>query len=244
MVIAVWGRDGIGKSVLCDALGELAAKQDVTIVIDTDLTQPTLPSRVNGKHMDVDSSLGKAVSGIGADDVRRYLNQHARHKRLYYAGLTDRDEYLTYELGMEADDAAQDFLNDCKEIAGTVILDISGQRNDPFLPAALLNAGHILLFFTPDVQGICWHKAVMPMLKDMSVDQRVLTVAAQVQRHQDTEVVAKISDIRFDAALPYAPELRRLRDEGKGVFDCVTPAGMRLAKQITLLNGRMKGEEQ
>jgi MinD-like ATPase involved in chromosome partitioning or flagellar assembly len=244
MVIAVWGRDGIGKSTLCDALGELAAKQDVSIVIDTDLTQPTLTARVNGKHIDEDASLGKAISGFDGDDVRRYLHQHMRHKRLYYAGLTSRDEYLTYEHGTEADNAAQDFLNKCKEIASTVILDVSGQRTDPFLPAALLNAGYILLLVTPDVQGICWHNAVMPMLKDMYADSRVLTVAAQVQKYQDADAVAKASDIRFDAKLSYVSELRRLRNEGKGILECTTPLGIRLEKQIRLLYERMRGAQQ
>ena len=42
MLIAIWGRDGIGKSTLCDALCVWFARQGITAVIDTDLTQPTL----------------------------------------------------------------------------------------------------------------------------------------------------------------------------------------------------------
>ena len=53
MVIAVWGRDEIGKSTLCDTLGKLFAKKGVTVIIDTDLTQPTLPMRLNGVKVDV-----------------------------------------------------------------------------------------------------------------------------------------------------------------------------------------------
>ena len=45
MLIAIWGRDGTGKSTLADALGLLFAKRGVTAIIDTDLTQPTLPQR-------------------------------------------------------------------------------------------------------------------------------------------------------------------------------------------------------
>ena len=64
MRIAIWGRDGTGKSTLADALGMLFIKQGVTAIIDTDLTQPSLPARVNGRKLSADASLGKAISGM------------------------------------------------------------------------------------------------------------------------------------------------------------------------------------
>ncbi len=48
MLISIWGRDGVGKSTLADALGGLFSQRGITVVIDTDLTQPTLPVRING----------------------------------------------------------------------------------------------------------------------------------------------------------------------------------------------------
>ena len=78
MIIAIWGRDGTGKSTLADALAQLFAKRSVTGIIDTDLTQPTLPMRLNGLRIDLSMSLGKAISGVGMDDAAKFLHQHSK----------------------------------------------------------------------------------------------------------------------------------------------------------------------
>jgi len=239
MLIAIWGRDGIGKSTLCDALGSLFAKQGIAAIIDTDLTQPTLPMRANGNKFSADTSLGKAISGIGIGDASRYLHQHQKHKTLFYAGLTDRDEYLSYELGLDADNAAQDFIEQCAELADTVILDISGQRTDPFLPGAFIHADKVIVLVTPDTQGVCWFNAVKPLMENMNAQGRVLPVAAMVE-HQAIEAAAKAADLQFAAELPFVKEFRRMRDTGVSPLDGSTPAALRYGKQAQKVYGMLK----
>lgn len=239
MLISIWGRDGIGKSTLCDTLGILFAKHCVTTIIDTDLTQPTLPARVNGKEIDADASLGKAV-GIGAMDAAPYLHQHPKLKTLFYAGLTDRDEYLSYELGLETDNMARDFVERCSELADTVILDLSGQRNDPFLPGALINADRVIALFTPDIQGVCWYNSVKPLLNNMGAQERVLPVAAMVNRHNDITIVERTEDIQFIRALPCVREFRQDYDASIGT----TPAAMRYLREVKKLYTLLKGADR
>lgn len=239
MLIAVWGRDGTGKSTLCDALGVLLAKQGITAIIDTDLTQPTLPMRVNGRHFYADTSLGRAISGLGVGDATRYLHQHPKHKTLFYAGLTDRDEYLSYELGLEADNAAQDFIEQCAALADTVILDLSGQRNDPFVPCALIHADKVIVPITPDTQGVCWFNSVKQLLETMNAQERVLPVAALVE-HQAIEAIEKAADVQFTAELPFVKEFRQRRDTGISPLEGSTTAAMRYVKQAQKLCGLLK----
>jgi len=238
MLIAVWGRDGIGKSALCDTLGILFARQGVTAVIDTDLTQPTLPARLNGKPFDADASLGKAI-GMGAMDAAPYLHQHPKLKTLFYAGLTDHDGYLSYELGLETDDAAQDFVERCAELADTVILDLSGQRSDPFLPGALIHADRVIALLTPDVQGICWYGSVKPLFVTMSAQERVLPVAAMAGRQHDLSAVENAADTKLAAALPYVREFRQGCDAGAGT----THAAMRYLREVKKLHALLEGAD-
>jgi MinD-like ATPase involved in chromosome partitioning or flagellar assembly len=238
MLIAIWGRDGTGKSTLADALGLLFAKRRVTAIIDTDLTQPTLPARVNGKKFNAEASLGKAISGIGTDDAAKYLHQHPKQKQLFYAGLTDRDEYLSYEIGLEAADAVRDFIERCAALTDTVILDLSGQRTDPFVPGALCDADKIILPITPDVQGVCWFNAAKPFLEAMNTSGRVLPVAMMADRRYDLSAVAKAADIRFAAGLPYVREFRQ-----NGADTGSTPAAIRYAKQVQKLCEMLKEVE-
>jgi MinD-like ATPase involved in chromosome partitioning or flagellar assembly len=229
MIIAIWGRDGTGKSTLADALGMLFIKQGVTAIIDTDLTQPTLPIRVNGKRFSVDSSLGKALSGVGTDYAARYLHQHPKNKQLFYAGLTDRDEYLSYEHGLETAEAAKTFVEQCASLADTVILDLSGQRTDPFVPAALSSADKIIVPITPNVQGICWMEAVKPFLEAMYSAERVLPVTTMAERSV-LDAIEKAADIQFAEALPYVREFRQ-----NGLDTCSTPTAIRYFKQVQKL---------
>lgn len=238
MLIAVWGRDGVGKSALCDTLGILFAKQGVTIIIDTDLTQPTLPARVYGKQFDTDVSLGKAI-GIGAMDAAPYLHQHSKLKTLFYAGLTDRDEYLSYELGLETDSLAQDFVERCADLSDTVILDLSGQRSDPFLPGALIHANRVITLFTPDVQGICWFNSVRTLFTTMSAQESVLPIAAMVDRHHDISAAEKAVDTQLSVTLPYVREFQQNCDTGAGT----TPAAMKYLRQAKKLHEMLKGAD-
>ena len=243
MLIAIWGRDGIGKSTLADALGSLFMKHKITAIIDTDLTQPTLPMRLSGQHFDCVTSLGRAVAGIGTNDASNYLHQHPRHKGLFYAGLTDKDDYLSYEIGLEADNHAKDFIDGCQSVADIVILDLSGQRTDPFVPCALIHADSIIIPVTPDVQGICWFNAVKPLIESMSAQGRILSVATMVDKHYDLQAIEKAMDMRFAAALPFVNEFRQRRDTGQSPMNGTTPNALRYAKAVRMLHSRLKGAE-
>ena len=242
MIIAVWGRDGIGKSTLCDALGFLFAKQGITAVIDTDLTQPTLSARVNGLNFDAATSLGKALYGIGAGEASRYLHQCPKRKSLFYAGLTDRDEFMSYEIGLEADEAAKYFVGQCVGLADTVILDLSGQRTDPFVPCTLTHADKVIILFTPDVQGVCWFNAIKPLLHSMNAQERVLPVAAMASRQCDLSAVEKATGTRFSVSLPLVRELQRMRDIGESPpLTGTTFTAHRYPRQVKMLYGMLQG---
>lgn len=105
-------------------------------------------------------------------------------------------------------DAARDFVERCAALADILILDLSGQRTDPFVPAALSIADKIVVPITPDVQGVCWMNAVKPFLEAMNAAGRVLPVAAMTV-NPALEAVEKAADIRFAEALPHVREFRQ-----------------------------------
>lgn len=224
MVIAIWGRDGSGKSTLSDALGVFFSKRGVCIIIDTDLTQPTLPVRCPGMSLKEKKSLGQALTGAVVTDVRPYLCQHPAHKGIFYAGLRDSDDFLSYELGLSAESGARNFVDRCTEQADTVILDLSCQRSDPFLPPAL-DAGQIILSIVPDAWGLCWFLSIKPLLERMNALNRALPVASMTRQDQDSSGVEKAGGLLFAARLPwvqdtgsskYAKALKPLLDKLSG----------------------------
>lgn len=239
MLISIWGRDGSGKSTLADYLGSQISKKSLAAVIDTDLTQPTLPIRLPGFRFVKDNSLGRAIAGAGTIEIKRYLHQDPKNDGLFYAGLLNGDDYLAYEIGLEAESAAGLFSKNCSAIVDHVILDCSGQRTDPFVPLALKNSEHILILITPDLQGICWWQSVEPLLKQLNVLTKVHLVLSPVHRHHQERWIQESLGIKIAAALPLADELNILRCSGQNPSEAITRSGRSWCRSATDVLGRL-----
>ena len=125
MILAIWGKDGVGKSTLAHRLGAFFAAHALAGVVNTDLTMPTLPLQVP-KAIPSSGSLGRFIAGTGTSEIRPYLHQHPQQEGLFHAGLSYEDDFLTYEVGLEADEAARRLINQCTHVLDHVILDLSG----------------------------------------------------------------------------------------------------------------------
>jgi cellulose biosynthesis protein BcsQ len=244
MFLAIWGRDGIGKSTLADTLGITYAQKQTAIVIDTDMTQPTVSTRINKALFEERTSLGRALSRNGEDDAAGFLHQHPNHKNLFYAGLTDKDAFLSYEIGLEGDEAVRNFIMQCTDLADTVILDVSGQRYDPFLFGALLNADKVIIPITPDAQGFNWFNAIRPLIEELKVQDRILPVAAMVGKHHHIELIEEIAGVHFAACLPFSKEIRFMRDSSLSPLDGTTPAAFQYMSAVRKICVLLKGCER
>jgi len=211
MLITIWGRDGSGKSTLADHLGGLLARDSLAAVIDTDLTQPTLPVRLSGINFKRDRSLGRAISGTGAVEAKTYLHQHPDISGLFFAGLQSCDDYLSYEIGLEAELAADLFICKCQDAVDHVILDCSGQRTDPFVPIGLQSSALVLILLTPDLQGICWWQSVEPLLRQLNIADKVRIILSPVHKFHQANWIAEGIKSEIHCVLPFAPELQQLR---------------------------------
>jgi MinD-like ATPase involved in chromosome partitioning or flagellar assembly len=151
MLIAIWGKDGTGKSTLAEAVGLFYSRQGLALIIDTDTTHPTLTGRIPvEKHMQ-NGSIGRMLASPAVSDVAGTYHQHPKHEGLFIAGTTCGDNYLSYESGLEQSVIASDYLQQCKAQVDTVIVDCSGQKDDPFMPVSLMQADRILLLFIPPI---------------------------------------------------------------------------------------------
>jgi len=211
MLIMIWGRDGSGKSTLADHLGNVLSRDSLAAVIDSDLTQPTLPVRLSGMNFRRERSLGRAIAGTGTSEVKTYLHQHPDCPGLFFAGLLNEDDYLSYEIGLEAEQAAAQFIRHCQDTVDHVILDCSGQRTDPFLPIGLQSADQILIVLSPDLQGICWWKSVAPLLKQLNVTDKIKLILSPVQKYHRVEWIESGLGSKVHFSLPFTTELNELR---------------------------------
>lgn len=221
MIIAVWGRSGTGKSLIANELGRhYARRAKVTVVVDTDMTQPTLPPKLPDapEYNNNKASLGTIFASPQVRDAQVYFHQHHKGSNLFYAGLTKDDNYLSYEIGMRQYDQAASFVTACQDIADVIILDCSSQRGDPFLAVALDIADRFLLVHTPDTKNVCWYLGVKSHLCKIRSDRpgSILHVANAVKKHHATAEYEKTAGVEFTAALPYSQSINEV--DGQGSF--------------------------
>ena len=213
MIIAIWGSGGIGKSTIANALGSIYARKGTVGVIDTCLSHPTLPVRMPEIKLDADLSLGRFLNRLGSNEIRPYFHQSPICDGLFFAGLSDGDSYTDFEIGLEAIDRARDFLLQSEKMLGTVILDCSVQRNDPFLPVMLREADVIILPILPNVEAVYWYSAVRTMLADAGALEKTIPIAVMTMPFHLIDEVEKQLDMKFAAEFRFCRDVAQAHDE-------------------------------
>lgn len=218
MIIGVWGQAGTGNSVLAESLAFLFSKRGTVLLIHTDLTQPTLPVMLNGENIDKAHSLGRALK-IGMKDVTSYMHQHKSNKRLFYAGLSDKDNILSHEIGIEATSYVERFIENCKHVVDNIIIDLSPQRNDPFLPFTLSYADKVIMPLVPNTKGVTRHISFMELVFQLKAADKILPVAAEVFSFHDIKKIEKAANIEFAVVIPFLKDVAMCMDTNKSVMD-------------------------
>ena len=232
MIIAIWGCGGTGKTTLATGLGSIYAGKGTVGVVDSNLCSPTLPMQLAGTRLEQEHSLGRHLNRLGTNEIRPYFHQHPQCSGMFLAGLTDRDTFIDYEIGFEAIDRAKEFLTQSEEMLGTVILDCSVQRTDPFLPVMLREADCIVLPIVPNIGAAYWYGAIQPMLQNAGALEKTIPVATMVQPfHLVGEVEGQLG-IRFAAQFKYSRDLGRLHDECRLATEEIWREGIAWTKNL------------
>jgi len=219
MIIAIWGKSGTGKSVIANELGRFYAQRGkVTVVVDTDMTQPTLPPRLPGTPDNKKTSLGTIFALPQVRDAHMFFHQQTKETGLFFSGLIKDDNYLSYEIGMKQYKQASFFVTACQDVTDVIILDCSGQRGDPFLAVALDLADHFVLVHAPDTKNACWYLAVKSLLSKKRSENNGLIyhIANTVQKHHAVAEYEKTTGVQFTAMLPFSRSLNEM--DGQGHF--------------------------
>lgn len=214
MMIAIWGKDGTGKSTLAEAFGLFYSRQKgLALVINSDTTQPTLTGRIPIEQHKRNSSIGQMLASPSVPDVTGTFHQHPKHEGLFFAGTTCEDNYLSYESGLEQSANVGEYLQQCKVQMDAVVIDCSGQKDDPFVPVSLMQADRIMLLFSPTVEGVAWVLSVQPLMERLGVTGKTRFIASQVYKYQNIKAVEKTLSKKIHT-LPFDRGLHQLRCEG------------------------------
>lgn len=240
MIIAIWGCGGVGKTTIACGLGSMCAEHGTVGIIDTNLCSPTLPIHLSGIRLDPEHSLGKYLNRLGTNELRPYYHRHPLCDGMFLAGLSDRDTYTDYEIGFEAIDRAKEFLEQSEALLGTIILDCSVQRTDPFLPVMLRQADHIILPIVPNIGAVHWYNAIRPMLENADAFVRTIPIAVMTMPFHLIDEVERQLGVRIVAQFRFARELARLHDESYLATEAILRDGLHWSRNLHLLHAEIE----
>lgn len=236
MIIGIWGMGGTGKSTIATSLGHIMSAKGITVVIDSDVTKPTIPSKLPGKEYPVKKSLGHIFSTQYVRDAKMFMFQHPKAETLFFAGTDQTDTYLTNEISMKKLPQARDFIRACGEIADNVIIDISTQKEDPFFAAASELADIFLIVLPPDLSGVCFHRAIQDLLtKIRGIEGKPIHyVASPTHRHHSIPTFEKTTGAKFEIVLPYVKTIGFIQSKGELIVGNTGSGVKRWSKQLQL----------
>lgn len=200
MVLSIMGRDGVGKTSIARAIGGYLARDDLTLIINTDMTLPTTIQQDSGLR-----SLGHYLSLASRQPVTQYLQQHEKIKNLFFAGTSMLDDVFSYPVDLDNAQQAEYFIEEALKEVSHIVIDLSGQSADPFLPVSVKRADIPLFMTSCDAEGINSIYAMKRLLKAAACPVRM--ALSKTQAYHDICAFEKTSERRIEYNFPFSNEL-------------------------------------
>ncbi|MEG0853596.1 MAG: hypothetical protein RSF82_06970 [Angelakisella sp.] len=169
-IIAVWGNNGSGKSLLsCAIANKLAAKDSAVIVISTSKQSPMFRSYLPMNEENPEYSLGKLLTGtVTLSTLKNKINIHPSNSNLGFMSLVQGDNSLVYQSNWKLETLQQmvDLITQ-QELATYIIFDCGCEDifADNGTLYALENADAIVRVASPDNRSISFFEAAEPVMR-------------------------------------------------------------------------------
>lgn len=200
MVLSIMGRDGIGKTSVAIAVGGYLARDDLTLIINTDMTLPTTIRQDSGLH-----SLGHYLSLASRRPVTSYLQQHEKIKNLFFAGTSLMDDVFSYPVDLDNTQQAAYFIEEALKEVSHIVIDLSGQSMDPFLPVSVERADLPVFMTSCDAEGINSLYAMQRLFKASACPVRM--ALSKTQAWHDIGAFEKTSGRKAEYNFTFSKDL-------------------------------------
>jgi hypothetical protein len=200
MVLGIMGRDGMGKTSVAKAVGGYLARDNLTLIINTDMTMPTTIQQGGSLR-----SLGHYLSLASRQPVTPYLQQHEKIKNLFFAGTSMLDDVFSYPVDLDNAQQAEYFIEEALKEVSHIVIDLSGQSMDPFLPVSVERADIPLFMTSCDAEGANSIYAMERLFKASACPIRM--AVSKTQAWHDICAFEKKSERKVEYNFSFSKEL-------------------------------------
>jgi MinD-like ATPase involved in chromosome partitioning or flagellar assembly len=240
-LLAIWGSPSSGKTVVSVKLANFLAsrKQNVTLVL-CDVTAPPLPLIIAPSELENEASLGSVLSAPIITEQTILQNCMTLKKREYIAiiGMLRRENAFTYPSYTK--EQAKGFLNQLRQLEGTIIIDCTSIIASDVLSALVLEmADKVIRLISCDLKSISYFSSQLPLLADsrFSTEKHIKCASSVKSMQAEQHVSAVFKGVQY--SLPYCPEVEEQYLNGDVFKDMQTNAGKKYSKEIEKMAGEL-----
>jgi MinD-like ATPase involved in chromosome partitioning or flagellar assembly len=201
-VIAVWGKNGSGRSTVAVNLAVyLAKKGNLVGLVGANKAYGSVQYYL-GIDIPEEKSLKNALETIDQDDLVQFFVQHPKVKDLFVMGLSNTDNCL--KLRSIKEDAGKRLLLNTKDKFDYYIIDCTETFTDTLTTIGCQYADVVLEVIKPTIQAAAFRISQEELLESIRLKHKIVSVAScnkDLIKLSDFEHRAKL---RFSAVLPYS----------------------------------------
>lgn len=240
-IIAVWGNNGSGKSLISCALGNaLTAKNTNVIILSSDKLTPMLNVFLPFLEAKPNSSLGIPLSD-GIINLQGKIHVHNDNGCLGFMSLSPGENGLTYQTNWSAN-VIRNLLEtlNAGEFAQYIVIDCTSNPLDDSLTLyALEHADTVINVLSPDTRGISFLQSQLPILRsgNFRVDEYI-TILNNCYAYSPASQIAQ--DYGCQYILPHAKDAYTRYIGGQLIKNLYEDTGVDFERAINMLTERSR----
>ena len=215
VLIAIWGKNGSGKSTVASNLACVLAKRgNSTAIVGANRLYGSI-QHFFGTDIPAERSLRHLLAGEESMNISQYFNECPSVKRLHIASLANSDDCLSYR--NEKPDAVKRFLSVAKRSFSFTIADCDESPEDPLSMHCLAESDRIAYVTRLSVQCSAFSKACESLVLGLRIADKIDIVV----NASDAQSSGGISGCRLFGierkafSLPYCKSAQLAACEGK-----------------------------
>ncbi|WP_313559190.1 AAA family ATPase [Ruminiclostridium cellobioparum] len=214
-VIAVWGKNGTGRSTVATNLAVyLARKGKLVGLVGTNKSYGSIQYYL-GTAISEEKSLKNAIEIVNEDDIVKSFVQHPKVKDLFLMSLSNSDNCL--KLRGVKEDAGKRLILNTKDKFDYYIIDCTENFTDTLTAIGCQYADIILEIMKPTIQSAAFRISHEELLESIKLKDKIVSIAnlnKDLMRISDIEHKAKV---KFAQILPYSKNVENAENTGEPI---------------------------
>jgi len=211
-VIAVWGKNGAGKSTVAVAIGTELAKNDWLVGIIVADTAYASAQHLLGIEIPQGRGLGGALKNP-YDEAAKYFVESPRTRNLFLLALSEKDNCFT--VNGVGEDEAKRLLLTTKERFDCIIVDCTASIKDSMTFIGLSYSTMIIDILQANITDYKFRLSHQPFLDEFRLREKVVYVINGDRGYFDIRLAEKGLKTKFSYILPYSETVFEAENNGE-----------------------------